>query len=65
MPVIDVRDLRKTYGAIAAVDGLSFDVDAGEVYALFGENGCGQVDDRRDSRGASVCHLRIRRGARR
>ncbi len=42
MPVIDVRDLRKNYGAIAAVDGLSFHVDAGEVYALLGENGAGK-----------------------
>jgi ABC-2 type transport system ATP-binding protein len=42
MPVIDVRDLRKNYGAVAAVDGLSFHVDAGEVYALLGENGAGK-----------------------
>jgi ABC-2 type transport system ATP-binding protein len=42
MAVIDVRDLRKNYGAVAAVDGLSFHVDAGEVYALLGENGAGK-----------------------
>lgn len=42
MPVIDVRDLRKNYGAVRAVDGLSFHVDAGEVYALLGENGAGK-----------------------
>ena len=42
MPVIDVRDLRKSYGAVSAVDGLSFHVDAGEVYALLGENGAGK-----------------------
>ena len=42
MPVIDVRDLRKDYGAVRAVDGLSFHVDAGEVYALLGENGAGK-----------------------
>ncbi len=42
MPVIEVRDLHKQYGAVAAVDGLSFHVDAGEVYALLGENGAGK-----------------------
>jgi ABC-2 type transport system ATP-binding protein len=42
MPVIEVRDLRKSYGAVAAVDGLSFQVRAGEVYALLGANGAGK-----------------------
>jgi ABC-2 type transport system ATP-binding protein len=42
MHAIDVRDLRKSYGDVAAVDGLSFRVDAGEVYALLGENGAGK-----------------------
>jgi ABC-2 type transport system ATP-binding protein len=42
MSVIDVRDLRKEYGSVRAVDGLSFHVDAGEVYALLGENGAGK-----------------------
>jgi ABC-2 type transport system ATP-binding protein len=42
MPAIDVRDLRKEYGQVVAVDGLSFHVDSGEVYALLGENGAGK-----------------------
>jgi ABC-2 type transport system ATP-binding protein len=42
MHAIDVRDLRKSYGAVAAVDGLSFQVTVGEVYALLGANGAGK-----------------------
>ena len=42
MAAIEVRRLRKTYGSIVAVDDLSFDVLAGEVYALLGHNGAGK-----------------------
>jgi ABC-2 type transport system ATP-binding protein len=42
MAAIEVRRLRKTYGPIVAVDDLSFEVRAGEVYALLGHNGAGK-----------------------
>ena len=42
MHAIDVRDLHKEYGDVHALDGLSFQVAAGEVYALLGENGAGK-----------------------
>ena len=42
MSAISVRDLRKRYGDVRAVDGLTLTVDAGETYALLGENGAGK-----------------------
>ena len=42
MSVVDVRDLHKQYGIVRAVDGLTFAIEAGEVYALLGENGAGK-----------------------
>jgi ABC-2 type transport system ATP-binding protein len=42
MPAIEVNDVRKRYGDVQAVDGVSFKVEAGEVYALLGVNGAGK-----------------------
>jgi ABC-2 type transport system ATP-binding protein len=39
---IDVRDIRKTFGAFTAVDGVSFSVAQGEVFGLLGPNGAGK-----------------------
>jgi ABC-2 type transport system ATP-binding protein len=38
-----VSDLRKRYGAINAVDGLSFEVQHGEIFGLIGPNGSGKT----------------------
>jgi ABC-2 type transport system ATP-binding protein len=40
---IEVSDLRKSYGSVEAVRGLSFDVAPGEVFGLLGPNGAGKT----------------------
>jgi ABC-2 type transport system ATP-binding protein len=39
---IETRDLRKAYGEVTALDGLSFSVDEGTVFGLLGPNGAGK-----------------------
>ncbi|WP_247829012.1 ABC transporter ATP-binding protein [Arthrobacter antioxidans] len=43
MAAVEVRDLRKSYGDLVVVDGVSFTVEAGEVFALLGPNGAGKT----------------------
>ena len=43
MPVLECRDLHKSYGALTVLDGVSFDVEAGEVLAIAGPNGAGKT----------------------
>src|SRR3954453_21260287 len=40
---ITVSDLQKRYASVTAVDHLSFDVRAGEVFGLLGPNGAGKT----------------------
>ena len=42
-PVVEVRDLTKRYGAVAAVDGVSLTVHRGEVFGFLGPNGAGKT----------------------
>jgi ABC-2 type transport system ATP-binding protein len=42
-PVIEVESLRKTFGSVVAVDGISFSVDRGEVFGILGPNGAGKT----------------------
>jgi ABC-2 type transport system ATP-binding protein len=42
-PAIEVRDLRKSYGPLEAVRGISFEVERGEVFGLLGPNGAGKT----------------------
>jgi len=42
-PLLKVTDLRKSYGAIQAVGGVSFEVMPGEIFGVIGPNGSGKT----------------------
>ena len=42
-PPVELRDLRKVYGDVVAVDGITFTLEAGKVTALLGGNGAGKT----------------------
>ena len=41
--LLEVKDLRKSFGALRASDGISFDVRPGETHAVIGPNGAGKT----------------------
>ncbi len=61
--MINIKELRRSFGAIVAVDGVSFDVQKGEVLGFLGPNGAGKSTVMRmlacflrpDSGTATVC----------
>lgn len=42
-PLLQVDTIRKVFGGLAAVAGLSFDVDTGEIVSMIGPNGAGKT----------------------
>jgi ABC-2 type transport system ATP-binding protein len=42
-PILEVQNLVKKFGDFTAVDGVSFDIQAGEIFSLLGPNGAGKT----------------------
>lgn len=40
--MIEIKDLKKTFGKVKAVNGLTFNINDGEIFALLGLNGAGK-----------------------
>ena len=64
MAVIEVHELHKRYGETVALDGVSFDVQAGEVFGLLGPNGAGKTTAVEILEGLRTPDCRDRPGAR-
>lgn len=72
-PVVEIRELSKAYGAIRAIERISFDVGPGEAVALLGPNGSGKTTTLRsvaglvrpDSGSIRVCGVDLRQEYRR
>jgi ABC-2 type transport system ATP-binding protein len=43
MPILEVIDVYKRYGSTVALDGVRFEVEAGELFGLLGPNGAGKT----------------------
>lgn len=43
MAIISVRNLKKNYGSIQALRGITFDVEEGEIYGIIGPDGAGKT----------------------
>jgi len=71
--MIEVKELKKSYGSIEALKGISFDVNEGEIFGLLGPNGAGKTTTisilagliLQDSGEVSVAGMDVRKESRR
>jgi D-xylose transport system ATP-binding protein len=42
-PLVELRDIHVSFGGVKAVDGVTIDLQAGEIVALVGGNGAGKT----------------------
>ncbi|MFH1087875.1 MAG: ATP-binding cassette domain-containing protein [Chloroflexota bacterium] len=69
--VIEARNLTKRYGKLVAVNGVSFDIERGEIFGLLGPNGAGKTTTvemieglrKPDSGTIKVCGIDVSKGA--
>jgi ABC-2 type transport system ATP-binding protein len=47
---LEIDGLRRRYGSVVALDGLSFDVPSGQVFGFLGPNGAGKTTTMRHLR---------------
>ena len=60
--VIEVNELRKSYGALSVVKGISLSINKGEIFAILGPNGAGKtttVEILEGFRGADTGSVRV------
>jgi len=43
MPVVEIKNLKKYFGSVKAVDGIDISVERGEVFGFLGPNGAGKT----------------------
>jgi ABC-type multidrug transport system ATPase subunit len=48
-PVASLRDIHLSFAGVTAVDGVSFDVMPGELFAIIGPNGAGKTSTARSA----------------